>query len=369
MKYEFFAAFILTMGFLIPATLACYAKDAGNYWWYDYTYTSICEEQQLCPSAQTSGYVDFMGPGVDNACMVSPKGPYYSCSEPGGCCSCYLVNDVVWRYGATNSCPSGVPSTENGKVCKTRLSGACEYPVEGIWDAVDSDGNKCIHCSGLREDKICGDTAGIYDQYGTGICTKEGNKKCESACGANTNCDERAPGTSWCAGSAHNACDSNCAYCSGSGTGACGMTCCGDADCAGQTCEAEGFGARIKKCDTPTYSCKCGACQYNSDCVSQCCEKSPEINSDVNGDGRIEDCVPLGSVALSNKYLCASASPTGWHECDAANFAKTIKNADASYVCLEDNGQYEWNDVSWLKNVMIVIAFAFVLMFLVRKRF
>jgi len=161
----------------------------------------------------------------------------------------------------------------------------------------------------------------------------------------------------------------------------CGATsksvqCCNEepvSDCAGQICgDDAGFGARTKTCDLrdgslTKHECRCGACQFNSDCASQCCEV--EIKYDANGDKKIEDCVAIDTITPDKKYLCARASPVGWHECDAANFAKNINNAGKSYMCLASNGQYGWNDVSWLNSVMIAAAFAFVLMPTFGKKF
>jgi hypothetical protein len=164
------------------------------------------------------------------------------------------------------------------------------------------------------------------------------------------------------AGSTANRCDKDSGW-------ACDYTvtavqCCGDPDCAGLTCEAEGYGARVKKCDlavgSPTkYTCVCDACSSNSDCVNQCCEKSPEINSDVNGDGKIEDCVFIGSVALSNKYLCASASTTGWHECNAKTALNILGNDGNSYICLNQESSYSWIKIPGIRELMIVLAVAF----------
>jgi hypothetical protein len=147
------------------------------------------------------------------------------------------------------------------------------------------------------------------------------------------------------------------------------VQCCLDTDCINTKLYCDGtrgtpdYGKKYVECDLSLHTCtKCGGCVDPSQCDNQCCE--------YNLPGHPgEKCVPINTLKNNNQYLCASASPTGWHECNAVNLAKSVNNAGKSYVCLTNNGQYEWNDVSWLKNVMIAIAFAFVLMFLVRKRF
>jgi len=138
------------------------------------------------------------------------------------------------------------------------------------------------------------------------------------------------------------------------------VDCCGDTDCAGLTCAAEGYGARIKTCkldDPDKYTCRCGDCVENTDCVNQCCEA--KINEDIDADGK-KDCVDLGRTNSNLKYLCASASPTGWHECNPANIGKVFKDDDKSYICLADNSDYKWMETISLKLIMASLAFVFV---------
>jgi hypothetical protein len=149
------------------------------------------------------------------------------------------------------------------------------------------------------------------------------------------------------------------------------VQCCGDPDCAGLTCEAEGFGARVKTCkpdDPDKYTCKCGPCSSNNDCVDQCCEKDPNINKDVNGDEKIEDCVGVGSTVTvgTKSYLCAKSSPVSWHECNAENIGKNIMNGK-SYICLNQNGGYTWFEITLLKDAMLAGSLAFVLIILLKK--
>jgi len=237
---------------------------------------------------------------------------------------------VLWRYGDTNKCPS--LSSENGNICKIRLLGVCEYPTEGRWDASES---KCLQCSGNIEDKICGDTAGIYVQYGTGICTQEGNQKCESACGASSGCDEVVPGSVSCDIYGNQltirVCDSNCNYssdeyvCEPANCGvsqSCGGTtyycvydgkkwvwsttkppdfCCSDADCSGKAC-----GNYTAYCDTTSYRCACRtSCSSNSECASgYCCKYAADASLS-------KECVGKGTTVSAGRksYLC---DPPEW---------------------------------------------------------
>ena len=343
MKHKVFAAsafvfFFSAIILLTPMALACNAADASNFWWSDYStsYNSCIG----CPSPETSGYFDFGGIGITDACLVSSSDQYhykyYSCSsvpgtspegDPCNYCMCIWVNDILWHYGATNACP--FLSSENGAVCKTRLSGACEYPVEGKWDASQS---KCIQCSSLTEDKICGDTSGIYDQYGTGICIKEGDKACESACNPAVECDDtmrNTAGAEKCSGNLDGTrCLNDCTCgCTDAATDC--PVCPGNIKpkCTGGKCG----------CD-PTCKSGTGA---NDNCeLGYCCTgESP------NGPGEpysTSTCVRESTVKSNGKYICVASSPGNWIEC-SSNTLGEVKEIDGNkYVCSKENENYVW---------------------------
>jgi hypothetical protein len=133
---------------------------------------------------------------------------------------------------------------------------------------------------------------------------------------------------------------------------------------------AEGYGLRVKTCDLinplTKYTCRCGDCVENTDCVDQCCEA--KINEDIDADGK-KDCVDLGRTNSNSKYLCASASPTGWHECNPANIGKVFKDDDKSYVCLADEGDYKWIETISFKPIMVSLAFVFVAATILKGKF
>lgn len=156
---------------------------------------------------------------------------------------CYEEPGGSWR------CPS--ESRFNGYECEIIVPcpvGLHCRGVYGKWDASDPHGTKCVQCSDNKEVKICGDVFGLYVNFakkdcscevdywclqecmgdpicaslcyscGTGCqnsgqicdpikgdciaatscsgqyCELAGNNRCESACGADSACDEKNPG-------------------------------------------------------------------------------------------------------------------------------------------------------------------------------
>jgi hypothetical protein len=99
--------------------------------------------------------------------------------------------------------------------------------------------------------------------------------------------------------------------------------------------------------------------------VNSCCD------ADIKGTAT-GTCVPA-SMSLpyifpeNKKWLCASASPTSWHECDANSVGKTLSDDGKSYTCLYQNGTYNWSEVVGMKDFMLALAIIFVLAVLVKK--
>lgn len=118
------------------------------------------------------------------------------------------------------------------------------------------------------------------------------------------------------------------------------------------------YGHRYAKCQTdvtkPNYlTCTvCGGCQVPANCDNECCEYVISAGS---------NCVPLYTLRSNNQYLCASASPTGWHECDEQSVLKMLNVDGNSYICMSQNGKYAWAQVPNASLFAIFVAIAFVL--------
>ena len=178
------------------------------------------------------------------------------------------------------------------------------------------------------------------------------------------------------AGSTANKCDKDSGW-------ACDYTvttdnvCCGDPDCTG-------YGANHVKelCDCPTvgsctytepdqkgdYTCKApSTCRCNSDCdPGYCCTDNTPSCTTISPNTGKGLCEPVGTTELS-KYLCASASPTSWHGCDASTVGQNYRNNHSSYMCLKENEGYTWIEITSLKTIMIILAVLFFMPFALKK--
>ena len=125
---------------------------------------------------------------------------YHSCSDTSGKCS-----------------ESRFLTGNNGQSC-TAIDGCLPFPSPsckdclktGVWDASQS---QCVSCNGKTEQYIRGDTFEIYAGCAgfPSSCSNEGNPgdgKCESACGADDECDEKAPNSTVSGG----ICNSDCKF-------------------------------------------------------------------------------------------------------------------------------------------------------------
>ncbi len=90
---------------------------------------------------------------------------------------------------------SAFPTGNNGQVCVAHDEawdwGACnDCSKAGNWDYSES---QCIQCNGKVESKYLGNTSTIYDN--PCVDPPAGDSLCESACGADSQCDEAASGS------------------------------------------------------------------------------------------------------------------------------------------------------------------------------
>lgn len=160
----------------------------------------------------------------------------------------FIIGNTAWTK--LNKFPN--TGDYNKQPCAIYSPGGWSAPLQcitkgqvGVWDASDPEGPKCIQCYGRIEDKICGDTNSL--SLG---CSKEGNKKCDSACpGVDPECDEVEDGDH--VSVAGGFCK-NCIYLK--------MTQCGDnkiqppescdgSDLGGQTCETLDYLGGVLACD------------------------------------------------------------------------------------------------------------------------
>ena len=183
------------------------------------------------------------------------------------------------------------PSSD-GQICKVRDGVFCSVIGEGRWD--DSS-DRCVVCDGPKKVKgiYC---SGVYNITG---------QPCESACGANSQCDDRLAGSSLsdeCTSSkleVNRYCNSNCEY--SSTVYSCEKDYCGDSkSCGGQTyyciydngwkwstskptgfccsnadCPGYDPNTHLKLyCNTSIYRCRpLPKCERNEDCApGYCCD-------------------------------------------------------------------------------------------------
>ena len=151
----------------IGCTDQCYAlqpNPSGCYWFY-------------------GGSVDRLGIlGTLECCNVSTYHEFGSCSETAN---------------PQNKCKEDAfPSGYNGQSCTARdrkltITGCEDCSKTGSWDYFES---QCVECSGKIENRILGNTTvgGVGDSCNDNFPAGDG--LCESACGANSACDEVTDG-------------------------------------------------------------------------------------------------------------------------------------------------------------------------------
>ena len=136
-----------------------------------------------------------------------------------------------------------------------------------------------------------------------------------------------------------------------------------------------GYGSNnIKKvCECPSgctltgssYTCKekpsCSS-TTSGDCASgYCCDRDPGVGGSGNCYG------PAAKIYTNTKWLCATASPTGWHECAEASMGQTISSAGKSYICLNENGEYKWGETLSTNPFIIALSLLFFLPAVLKK--
>ena len=214
--------------------------------------------------------------------MAYAVGPYYSYGWVGLVCICQGP-EAKWY-------PS--PSSD-GQICKRRSGWFCDQNVkEGRWDSSES---KCVICDGPRE-----------IEYFNCDRDSTGDYQCESACGADSACDERYPNSSLpdiCSSTVlekDRFCNSTCEYssrryyCSSANCGQ-NVSCGGQTYycvyengqwkwsttkpsnfcCSGNDCPGYDPNTHLKLyCDPKTYTCKpIEKCESNSQCEpGWCCD-------------------------------------------------------------------------------------------------
>jgi len=183
-----------------------FAKACGSVTGWMYT-------DALCMAPYCYGTV--IGTDLTNNCIsgIHPKG------------TCYALG--VFPFRCQEVTVYEVPS--DGDSCYNYWGWFCEIHNSGRWDARES---KCVDCWEGKE-------IGIFKCYEA----VEGNKKCESACGADKVCDEATPAsdiTQCDCGKTYfaDACDSDC-YCTDRGDNICrsrnfAPDCTADPECDGK---------------------------------------------------------------------------------------------------------------------------------------
>jgi len=133
----------------------------------------------------------------NRACLVGSLGQCSGGYEKNivGICQ-DTCHPYLFRWADTDRCPSS--ASWEGQSCQIKGGWYCDWGTTGVWDVTDNTGRKCIKCNGGIEEKIYGDTNAIYTSGNDDTGAISGDNKCESACGAPSNCDEVTPGTNGC---------------------------------------------------------------------------------------------------------------------------------------------------------------------------
>lgn len=273
----------------------------------------------------------------DSVCLIG--GPYdrAECDDSVGI-GCPANNG--WKCCSENNC-TVTGTVDNGDTCRVSTdANGCSF-TEGVWDS--SDG-KCVRCNGLnREMDNCGDSGGTY--FDGTFCTGTNDALFESACGADSACDEVENNGDPCA--VGELCES--------GEGA---TC-----VAGGTCDVNGHCVSLTDCTCAEDDPKCcngAGCVATDNGDPDCpCE---QLNGTNCGVGLGCDIAAGSSVilnhatVLSGETCCDGACAGGCvSTCFTGHCLLALANATATAdvccngagnQCFECNSGYVWNSGS-----------------------
>jgi hypothetical protein len=263
LSVSFFAFVEISYSCTVASPLTCLALPLGPT--YNCGFYREGADSWLCGIKKNSGTYYCQTP--------------YSADNKGSSCE---SSDVLFRQ-------SGCPNTGsyNGKECEVADGAAGCYLIvhcgskKGSWDASERD---CITCSGVKQSKVLATTSQrCYNYYAKAFpncgldweeysCASTDSGTCESACGAEPECDEATPGSGSCTkGGVAGTCDSNCvcqtggeeppAECSTGQSRSC-TRCSGSNYCTGatQTCVSGSWGS----CTGGSCSCVVGQCGATS---------------------------------------------------------------------------------------------------------
>jgi len=308
--YRLFLAFIvfaIAYIVLLPFVHSCHLEPLTVY---DQGHPNeLCGYDCDCVGGNTYDLYDWFGDSSGNCETGCYAGQYWYCF-------CNITHHCQCDYDGPEARWRPINNCDNGDTCKVRWGRTCpdESTFQGKWDA--SEG-KCVACSGNKQIKAvkCGED----DDY---------SERCESACGASDNCDEKQPDSFNPIGWGEVYCDSNCQafvcdsshmcsrltvngityYCNGwQWTSYKPSGCCySDNDCSGYdpnthtrlVCDCPDSGC--SKHENNNYRCVAkGYCSDNSDCdPNYCCAADP------NGPGGSGVCVGKGIYSDNPRYLC-----------------------------------------------------------------
>ena len=311
----------------------------------------------------------------DCVCGILYHDYYYHdtfCNFGGGSFACCWLNDrtfssdprdYVWDFVGLNSCPDikdvwveerqewTTEEKYNGAVCMLRAGNDCEYyeVFSGKWDYSE---NHCVYCNGVLEDRY-DDCQGIIDIP----------NECESACGADSACDDKVPGTcidrgTYCTSSCSPVDrDSSQTACESTGPGCTPYHWNAGGEVASTTCCGDDGGEYYRTCsDTTGTVCSKSnddeaCCDSSSDCVynGNCYPDGTDINDVDPGfsDNQIY-CIAgtwkspckstfCPSKTCSQTYACPSPC-TGTKTCECSTQEKCIDEGESAPSCTRCTG-------------------------------
>ena len=235
----------------------------------------------LNPTDECNGYEGWWSGGNSCPFEIIPK---LCCLVRGGdaivgnTCSIGSIwpnSDSVWMK--FKKCPEASDEKYDGLTCtlwwgKNLPTGSQRFDPPGTSAKWDASEKKCITCNGKVEDKIYADNNAINCNGGN--CTDaNGDGECESACGADSQCDEANYGKGVIAPSGATCDDCKC------------VANCGEAkpQCSdGIDNDGDGF------CDLPTSVCTDGSTPGDP----QCTDANDNDESDGAGTCACQKCPP-----------------------------------------------------------------------------
>ena len=303
---------------------------------------------EICSDYLTGGTPYCTVTGPDRVNVIGIIGSQIMLVQCDTCtdCSHDVSNSCTAPSDNQSTCGEGffkVPTTEtDGTVC--RVEDGYNWPLCSRWQGLgnwDASGNKCVQCSSTgnhTEAQVLGNSSTIYANHDnqTG---NAGDTYCESACGANTACDEVTDGNQCTVGQYCEALGRNCQ--SGDTCSSCvcvppsckanGQTCSAGSDCCSGYC-VNGYccnSACGGNCDRCNVSGSLGACtNVDADCTGNC---------DVCSSG---NCAADASKCTGNCDTCSGSSTS--FSC-AADATLCTGNCDiclgsgTSFNCAADN--------------------------------